>query len=128
MTLKELKEKVDFYYEMNEQYHDLLVCIPNNKHGYGGTQVTNVKNVNKGFDLDRGKLLLSPEKPMIERTYSVINWVEFDFDKIETRPPKYGKYLITRKDGKIHWETWNGSGWAYNHNEIKYWTEINPPF
>jgi len=47
--------------------------------------------------------------------------------KIETRPTKYGKYLITRKDGKIHWETWNGSGWAYNHNEIRYWAEIKPP-
>ena len=46
---------------------------------------------------------------------------------ISSRPPKYGKYLITRKDGKIHWETWNGSGWAYNHNEIRYWAEIIPP-
>jgi hypothetical protein len=60
--------------------------------------------------------------------YSVINWVAFDWMKIETRPTKYGKYLITRKDGKIHWETWNGSGWAYNHNEIRYWAEIKPPF
>ena len=59
--------------------------------------------------------------------YSVINWVAFDWMKIETRPTKYGKYLITRKDGKIHWETWNGSGWAYNHKEIRYWAEIKPP-
>jgi hypothetical protein len=59
--------------------------------------------------------------------YSFINWVAFDWTKIKTRPTKYGKYLITRKDGKIHWETWNGSGWAYNHNEIRYWAEINPP-
>ena len=59
--------------------------------------------------------------------YNVINWVAFDWMKIETRPAKYGKYLITRKDGKIHWETWNGSGWAYNHNEIRFWAEIKPP-
>ena len=59
--------------------------------------------------------------------FAVINWVAFDIYKLETRPPKYGKYLITRKDGKIHWETWNGSGWAYNHNEIRYWAEIKPP-
>ena len=39
-------------------------------------------------------------------------WVAFDWNKIETRPTEYGKYLICRKDGKIHWETWNGSGWA----------------
>lgn len=66
-------------------------------------------------------------KQQILDLFAVINWVEFDFYKPETRPPKYGKYLITRKDGKIHWETWNGSGWAYNHNEIRYWAKINPP-
>jgi hypothetical protein len=54
-------------------------------------------------------------------------WVAFDWYKIETRPTKYGKYLICRKDGKIHWETWNGSGWAYNHNEIRYWAVIVSP-
>ena len=55
------------------------------------------------------------------------NWMAFDFTKSETYPPKYGKYLIARKDGKIHWETWNGSGWAYNQSEIRYWAEIKPP-
>jgi hypothetical protein len=59
--------------------------------------------------------------------FAVINWVAFDWNKIETRPTAYGKYLICRKDGKIHWETWNGSGWAYNNNEIRYWAVIVPP-
>jgi hypothetical protein len=59
--------------------------------------------------------------------FAVINWVAFDFYKIETRPTAYGKYLICRKDGNIHWETWNGSGWAYNNNEIRYWAVIVPP-
>lgn len=59
----------------------------------------------------------------------VTRWMAFDFDNIETHPKKYGKYLIARKDRKIHWETWNGSGWAYNHNEIRFWAEISePPF
>ena len=58
----------------------------------------------------------------------ISHWVSFDFMKIETRPKKYGKYLICRKDGKIHWETWNGSGWAYNHNEIRYWAVIISPY
>ena len=43
MTLKELKQRVDTYYEMNEKYHDLEACIPNNKGGLGGTSVTKVK-------------------------------------------------------------------------------------
>ena len=66
------------------------------------------------------------EKPPLRQT-AVSCWVAFDFMKIETRPTAYGKYLICRKDGKIHWETWNGSGWAYNHNEIRFWSVIVPP-
>jgi len=56
-----------------------------------------------------------------------MRWIAFDFNKIETRPPKYGKYFVHRKDGKVHWETWNGSGWAYNHNVITFWMEVLPP-
>lgn len=56
-----------------------------------------------------------------------MTWVKFDFDRIETRPIEAGKYLVIRKDGKVHWERWNGSGWAYNHNEIRYWGIIWPP-
>jgi hypothetical protein len=54
-------------------------------------------------------------------------WVAFDWNKPETRPTKYGKYFVRRKDGKIHWETWNGSGWAYNGNVITHWMEVKPP-
>ena len=67
MTLKELKQRVDTYYKMNERYHDLEVCIPNNKGGLGGTSVTKVKYANRGIDWDNGKFILSPEVPMIEK-------------------------------------------------------------
>lgn len=78
-------------------------------------------------ELEQGKISVDHAEKQVLDLFAVINWVAFDFYKLETRPPKYGKYLITRKDGKIHWETWNGSGWAYNHNEIRYWAEIKPP-
>lgn len=55
------------------------------------------------------------------------HWVKFDFMDLETRPSESGKYLVCRKDGKIHWETWNGSGWAYNHKVITHWAAIVPP-
>jgi hypothetical protein len=58
---------------------------------------------------------------------NVSYWVAFDWNKPETRPTKYGKYFVHRKDGKVHWETWNGSGWAYNGNVITYWMEVKPP-
>lgn len=35
-----------------------------------------------------------------------------------SQPKKYGKYIVVRKDGKIHFEVWNGTGWAYNNNSI----------
>lgn len=34
---------------------------------------------------------------------------------------KYGRYLVVRKDGKKHLETFNGTGWAYNDNSIVYY-------
>lgn len=54
-------------------------------------------------------------------------WVKFDFYDLSTRPTKSGKYLVCRKDGKIHWETWSTSGWAYNHNSITHWAVIKSP-
>ncbi len=33
----------------------------------------------------------------------------------------YGRYLVVRKDGKTHLETFNGTGWAYNNNSISYY-------
>ena len=30
---------------------------------------------------------------------------------------EYGKYLVVR-DGKIHFEVYNGTGWAYNNKSI----------
>ena len=55
------------------------------------------------------------------------NWVAYDFHNVASRPTKSGKYFVHRKDGKVHWETWNGGGWAYNDNVITYWSEIIPP-
>lgn len=37
-----------------------------------------------------------------------------------TRLP-YGRYLVVRKDGKRHLETYNGTGWAYNDNVITHY-------
>lgn len=54
-------------------------------------------------------------------------WVSFSYEKPESHPPSPGKYLVVRKDGKTHWETWNGSGWAYNGNVIRYWKDIHSP-
>lgn len=54
-------------------------------------------------------------------------WIAYDWNNIESRPKETGKYFIHRKDGKVHWETWNGSGWAYNGNVITHYKQVNPP-
>lgn len=40
------------------------------------------------------------------------------YNFVLNRPPGYGKYLVVRKDGKTHFEVWNGTGWAYNEKVI----------
>ncbi len=55
---------------------------------------------------------------------SPVNWVKYNFHDTSTRPTKYGKYFVHRKDGKVHWETWNGNGWAYNEKVITHWCNI----
>jgi hypothetical protein len=57
---------------------------------------------------------------------SPINWIEY-INNHDSNPTRYGKYLVHRKDGKIHWETWNGCGWAYNDNVITHWCCIISP-
>lgn len=53
-----------------------------------------------------------------------LTWNKFDESDSKTYPTVYGTYLIKRKDGKVHWETWNGTGWAYNQNSIVEWKII----
>lgn len=40
---------------------------------------------------------------------NVGGWVAYDWNNINSRPKTYGKYFVHRKDGKVHWETWNES-------------------
>lgn len=43
---------------------------------------------------------------------------QFNIQKYNGQSIPYGKYLVVRKDGKIHFEVYNGTGWAYNNNSI----------
>jgi len=53
---------------------------------------------------------------------NVLQWVKYDFHT--QYPPRPDKYLVKRKDGKLHWEQWNGAGWAYNHHSITHFLQI----
>lgn len=56
------------------------------------------------------------------------NWIKYNSNDIESRPPEYGRYEVYRKScKKQHYETWNGSGWASNNNDITHYRVIKPP-
>lgn len=43
------------------------------------------------------------------------------YDRYNKPPLEYGRYLIIRRDGNTHLETWNGTGWAYNDVAIEFY-------
>ena len=63
------------------------------------------------------------QAPPVNR--SVGEWLEYNPQNKANIP--CGKYLVCRLDGKIHFESFNGTGWAYNDEVIKYYSLINSP-
>ena len=81
--------------------------------------------MSKLFDLKQ--FMESTGGTYIEQVHKYITWTKYDFNKIESRPKEYGRYFVMRKDGKIHWEVWNSTSWAYNEKSIKWWAKIELP-
>jgi hypothetical protein len=54
-------------------------------------------------------------------------WINYDINQPASHPKECGKYLVCRKDGKIHFEKWNGTGFAYNNNSVKYYGKVLLP-
>jgi hypothetical protein len=46
------------------------------------------------------------------------NYVPIKYDKTPKLELEVGEYLVVRKDGKIHFERYNGTGFAYNNDTI----------
>ena len=58
---------------------------------------------------------------------STHSWIKYSWENPISHPPAYGNYFVQRKDSKVHWEIWNGAGWAYNEKVIVHWAKIIPP-
>jgi hypothetical protein len=43
---------------------------------------------------------------------------KFEIQEYKKQDLEIGKYLVVRKDGKIHFEKYNGTGFAYNNEHI----------
>jgi hypothetical protein len=48
----------------------------------------------------------------------ILKPIEYTNSIEQRKTIEYGRYLVVRKDGKKHLETFNGTGWAYNNNSI----------
>jgi len=53
-------------------------------------------------------------------TPPILTPVEYTGTPEQKKQIEYGRYLVVRKDGKTHLETFNGTGWTYNNNSIQY--------
>lgn len=50
-------------------------------------------------------------------------WTEYTWEDKNSHPPTAGRYLIYRsRCDKMHFEQWNGSGWASTRNEPIKWS------
>lgn len=66
MTIKELRDHLDYYIQMNPRYEDLHAVIPyQSYHRIGGNPRVEIESVHKGFDWDAGNVFLYPEKELI---------------------------------------------------------------
>lgn len=56
-------------------------------------------------------------------------WIEYSKEDLGTHPKVYGKYEVYRaKCKKQHYQTWNGTGWASDNNDITHYRKIITPF
>ena len=75
---------------------------------------------------DYGEFSLSAEIDIL-KNQSTHNWIKYTWENPISHPPAYASYFVCRKDGKVHWEIWNGAGWAYNEKVITHWARITKP-
>lgn len=75
---------------------------------------------------DYAEFSLSAEIDLL-KNQNTHSWIKYNWENPLSHPPAYGSYFVHRKDGKVHWETWNGAGWAYNEKVITHWAKITSP-
>lgn len=57
-----------------------------------------------------------------------MDWIDYSWDNKKSHPPRPGRYLIYRtKCDKLHFEQWNGSGWASSNNDCTHWCVVKLP-
>lgn len=81
----------------------------------------------------RGRLAVIPTIEAAERWYEAnhviktsLNWRIYNKDNKNTFPVDAHKYWVIRKNGNMEQCMWNGTSWAYNNNDIVYYSYYDP--
>ncbi len=57
-----------------------------------------------------------------------MNWIPYNWENEDSHPPKPDRYLIYREGcDKMHFERWNGSGWASSNKDCTDWCKPKKP-
>ncbi len=99
-ALKKEKEELEKIDNMNQ---DTILHLKETCDGYE-SRISELESSNKGME-----------------------WPKYDFLDLESHPKVTGRYLVYRKNNKMQFEVWNGTGWAYNNNDITHYALPNIP-
>jgi len=118
MNLKELKEQVDFLYEnqLRRNYPTPegvnVVVVVKTAGTVGGTPCVNIKNMQFGFDWDKGKLMIFPEKDLrtieadeLERLRKASDkegWAQYENVNLKRQVKKLTEEVLNLKDLSRH--------------------------
>lgn len=90
-------------------------------------EIGNLKDFEKWDEIKQGYIneMVNEFRNKIDESGSEANqWIKYDKNN---KPTESGKYLVHEKDGKIHLEQWNNTGFAYNDDVITHFQKIIPP-
>lgn len=77
MTLKELKERVDFAYNSHSANCEVRIVVQR-EGAIGSTPSVGVKSVGRGFDLDSWQFMITPVDDLFEKPYTSAKLSEVD--------------------------------------------------
>lgn len=139
-NIHHMDSKVENYLRLRKEIDQLKVEIRGYQHLIGlhreqanehtekaDQMYTKIIQLNERMQkLSYEQLQYTTEPEEVEEPQPVYFWNLFLISDANTHPKQVGKYLVQRKDGKHHFEMWNGSGWAYNHKEIVSYALVKP--
>lgn len=85
-----------------------------------------IKDVGADYPVDANEVLRKAFLKGVE--LFGMNWTEYSWENKDSHPPYLGRYLIYRRGcDEMHFERWNGNGWASSNIDCTHWTNPKRP-